>query len=429
MSANERPSIIFKAPRVFELNGAGFQRSPSSPVRPSSTEAWSNDADVCFPLQYYELRWPCITKVDREDGEPLSLAVLQETAREAMRLISTNESQSIVQLLWSKIAAVQAPETAQQRYDRELPEWLARLEKADKVGAEDSLLKELPVVLRLEAPQVSASSSLIVTPLGKGMDDAPEEDGVEDHRQAHSSPLKPEKTVLHVDIDLTTSPSPSPLRARTHRPPLSPTTPPAQASASLLAPATTASLALQQRLNKRPRVSCPSLLPSRPPTPAPSSDLEPPPFKCPRRRRSLPATSASTVWNSLSSSLSAPLPLITPAAPKAFAAFAWAVLSAPSSSTQANPRPRHPSLVAENYFRNPLDVLWCAGWSVDRLTAYAGVRRRGYVFVEGGEADVEWLERQKGQKGAGEMASVWIVDRAACERMGEWDMEGLLSVL
>lgn len=66
---------------------------------------------------------------------------------------------------------------------------------------------------------------------------------------------------------------------------------------------------------------------------------------------------------------------------------------------------------------------------MDRLTAYAGVRRRGYVFVEGGEADVEWLERQKGQKGAGEMASVWIVDRAACERMGEWDMEGLLSVL
>ncbi|GAA5943754.1 uncharacterized protein JCM15063_005827 [Sporobolomyces koalae] len=124
-----RPTVIFREPREMELNGAGFQRTRG--------------------CDYYELRWPRITKFARTDAEPLTLSGLQRTARDAMQIEpEQTDSQIIADLFsWSKTLASPArppKESPQAKYERELQDWLRRLEAADGIdeGASSSPSEE-----------------------------------------------------------------------------------------------------------------------------------------------------------------------------------------------------------------------------------------------------------------------------------------------
>ncbi|BGP16121.1 hypothetical protein JCM10213v2_004115 [Rhodosporidiobolus nylandii] len=152
-SAATRPSVIFRKPRVMELNGAGFQRTTGSP--------------------YYELRFPRITKPNRPDvltSSALSLAALQSTAERAMSAAPTDAA-SVVAALWNCAASPGGKggngETEEEKYEREVAMWVRRLEAADGVldrdregeeGARGRLLSGTSKQTRVEvkmAPPVS----------------------------------------------------------------------------------------------------------------------------------------------------------------------------------------------------------------------------------------------------------------------------------
>ncbi|GAA5862001.1 hypothetical protein JCM1840_006904 [Sporobolomyces johnsonii] len=125
-----RPTIIFPEPRVMELNGAGFQRAPGCP--------------------YYELRWPRITKPSRtNDGDPLSLSALQRVARDAMQIAPESTASQVVRVMWdwrhpnpASQGKGKSRETEEEKYERELREWVRRLERADQIPEGQSVLRD-----------------------------------------------------------------------------------------------------------------------------------------------------------------------------------------------------------------------------------------------------------------------------------------------
>lgn len=386
-----------------------------------------------FPLpQHYELRWPRITKMNRVDGEPLSLSALQKTAVEAMRVVSADGSQNLVQLLWSRASTkVAPPETDQQRYDRELRDWVLRLEKADKVGTRESLLRELPTLVEPPpTPRALAHvTNLRVEAKGKARESPPL---VEE--EPFKSSLRIEETFVHFDIDLTSSPttssgrlaSPSSPRRPTNLPALAPSSPPTsfKSTHALSSP-------IHKRLLKRPRASCPSILSSpRSISPLLSTDNPPSPNKRTRHRYTLSSFSSLSILTRLTSMASSSPNSSSAAPPNPYDGYAWSFGLSPALGDSV-PTPRQPFLEAENYFVNPLDVLWGAGWlPTDRSVAYERPRRTGYIFVEGGQADVDVLKEKRGRmvQGKGPAMTVWIVDKSACASLGDWDGEGVLSV-
>ncbi|GAA5998995.1 uncharacterized protein JCM10292_003242 [Rhodotorula paludigena] len=124
----ERPHVIFRTPRVVELNGAGFQRAAGG--------------------GYYELRWPRMTKFTRSDGDPVSLAELQRVAQEAMGSVGCgkNAGEALVDDIWDRAlreareaagGGEEEKETDDEKYERELKMWVDRLEEADGVHRHD----------------------------------------------------------------------------------------------------------------------------------------------------------------------------------------------------------------------------------------------------------------------------------------------------
>lgn len=383
-------------------------------------------------LQYYELRWPRITKVNRLDGGPLDLSELQKKAVKAMRVVSADSSHYFMQRTLSKgFPAVAPPETEEERYARELRYWVGTLEKADKVGAEHSMLRELST--DVQPPPLRALAS--VTNLraeGKGKARASPPPVEEEPSR---SSLRFEDTVVHFDIDLTSSPTPSSVRQPlaslsspsrpTQLPAPAVSSPPTSPSAVI-----TLSSSTSQQLGKRSLASCPSIPPSPLPTALSTSADAPSSRKRIRRRYTLPSFSSPstlTVFASRASSSSNP-PSPTP--PNPYDDFAWSLGVFPTLGSSV-PTPEQPFLDSGNYVLNPLDVLWCAGWlPTDRSVAYEGLRRTGYIFVEGGQADVEILKEKRGSmvQDKGPAMTVWIVEKSALETLGDWDKEGLLSV-
>jgi hypothetical protein len=352
-----------------------------------------------------------------------------------MRIISTDNSPNFVQDLWSRFCAdVDPPETEQERLDGELRKWVGKLEAADKVGAQQSLLRDLP---RLFRPPPSLCALASVTNLRAGGKEKPRASAPAVEEESTKTSLRVEKTVVHFDIDPSFFPTSSTRRQLltsfsspsrpTHLPALAPTPPPSSPKpANTLSSPTSA-----KRPMKRPRASCPSILPSPlPTTVSASADIPLSPNRRIRRRYTLSAFSSPSIVTTLASRASSFSNLSSPLLPNPYDDFAWSFGISPTLGSSV-PTPGQPFLDSENYFLNPLDVLWCAGWlPIDRSVAYEGPRRTGYIFVEGGQVDVEMLQEKRGSivQGKGSALTVWIVDRSALETSGDWEKEGLLSV-
>lgn len=345
-----------------------------------------------------------------------------------MRTIAPESSQNFMQLLWSKVTQVEAPETEQQRYDRELPLWVARLEKADKVLEADSLLTGPGCLVEAVRPALAPLES-VTNANGarqvKGREAVEQEAGAQENRPSHDYMLRVEETLAHIATDIPCPPSP--LRRSSH--PLSPSTLPVRESLPPPSPSPPARSSPPHKmprgshisgaqLAQRPRLSSSFSLPSALPTPAPSSDADAPPPTAKRRRKrtSLPIIASTSL---ITSSSESSFPSTT---------YSWSIVS--PRTTGPLPQPRHPFLGVDNHMRNPLNVLWLAGWvPVDHSAPFEGPRRQGFLFVDGGQVDVEWLRVMRGLPSVGDTAPVWIVERSACETKGEWDMqEAVLSV-
>ncbi|KPV75538.1 uncharacterized protein RHOBADRAFT_53505 [Rhodotorula graminis WP1] len=415
-SAATRPSIIFREPRIMELNGAGFQRSIGCP--------------------YYELRFPRITKPSREadsGASPLSLDKLQLVAQEAVGA-APSTAVALVDDIWNaavRDAAVgsslerdtSSGEESQERYEREVRQWVERLEAADGVldgersvtdghkrqGDEVRREEKRP---RIDKAPAATSSTRSTPPLPT----------ISTTRQAS------------VDVDLSRTPTaaspPPPALSALVRSISSP-------SARSSAPSPSQrpfSLALEHPATVKKRapltstVSCPSL----------SSK---------RRRRSSGSTRTS-----LTSTISTLLPALSPSSSLSSAttaaatthpsrAFAWS-LHPPLPPGSPLPTPRHPFLDSTNFLASPLSVLWVAGRCPASFSASSGAAgstpaaggpaRQGFVFVAPGSRVerecVAWLEGEA-EKGAGAERSegrttqvVWVVKDEALETRGMWDL-------
>ncbi|GAA5897078.1 hypothetical protein JCM8208_006163 [Rhodotorula glutinis] len=416
-SAATRPSIIFRKPRIMELNGAGFQRSAGCP--------------------YYELRFPRITKPSRDadsGASPLSLDKLQLVAQEAVGA-APSTAVALVDHIWNaavRDAAVgssleRAPssgEESQERYEREVKQWVERLEAADGV---------------LDGERATMSGQ--------------KRAGNEVRREEKRSRV--DKAPAATSSTRSTSPLPAPSTTRRATPPpqlvddnvsRTPTaaSPPPPASSALLrsisSPCARSSapspsqrpqlLALEHSTTVKKRaplaltVSCP-LLSSK------------------RRCRSSGSTRTS-----LTSTISTLLPVLSPtsslssltstAATHPSRAFAWSLHPPPPPGSPL-PTPRHPFLDSTNFLASPLSVLWVAGRcpasfssAPGSAAAAGGPARQGFVFVAPGSRVerecVAWLEGEV-EKGVGvereeERATqvVWVVKDEALETRGMWDL-------
>ncbi|GAA5842570.1 hypothetical protein JCM9279_003622 [Rhodotorula babjevae] len=417
-SAASRPSIVFREPRVMELNGAGFQRSAGCP--------------------YYELRFPRITKPSRaadSGASPLSLDKLQLVAQETVGA-APSTAVALVDHIWN--AAVRdaalgsslergpsSGEESQERYEREVREWVERLEAADGVldGERATLSgrKRAGDEVRREEKRPRVGQAPAATSSARPS-------------SSRSRPLPTRKTTPTTRTVALAAPS---------RPPTAASPPPPASSAllrSLSSPSARSSapspsqrlvaLALEHAVTVKERaplastVSCPSL----------SSK---------RRRRSSGSTRTS-----LTSTISTLLPALSPSsssssltvAPAAHPsrAYAWS-LHPPLPPGSPLPTPRHPFLDSTNFLASPLSVLWVAGRAPASLSlpasasaAAGGPTRQGFVFVAPGSRVerecVAWLEGEvhKGarcdrEEGQGTQV-VWVVKDEALETRGMWDL-------
>ncbi|GAA5851191.1 hypothetical protein JCM8547_004160 [Rhodosporidiobolus lusitaniae] len=425
-SAANRPSVMFRKPRVMELNGAGFQRASSCP--------------------YYELRFPRITKPSRPDesGCPLSLADLQETAQEAMSAAPSDAAAAIAAIWdgWDAGKKGGKGETEEEKHEREVKEWVKRLERADGVleNAEEVNEKQR----RKETARRKQEKR---------------EEKVEPSKPQQRPPSSPPfSPPIHL------SPPPRSPPASSHRPPLLPTTPATPPRASIPLARSVSSPCARSDAPSPPSqrpVAVPRLphayerkrmlqlggLAASSSMPNVSSISA----GTVKKKRRLSSTSSSrTSLASLSATLSSLLPSLSLSAPSSSSplsgsttqSFAWSIfppspLPSASSTTSPPPTPRHHSLDAFNFLASPLAVLWVAGLdppSFSSSSPYHGQPRQGYVFVDEGEEGrcVEWLEAEveKGwMKGGGRRGMVWVVKREAMEEKGEYDGVEVLSVL
>ncbi|KAK4047009.1 hypothetical protein OIV83_005695 [Microbotryomycetes sp. JL201] len=372
-----RPQVIFEEPRVFELFGAGFQKSMGS--------------------SYYELRWPRITKFDRSDGEPVDLGELQRVALRAMRLSSNDES-SLVDSFWTTGIDVPDPRGGLDTdFATDRAHWLRKLEEADGLRPSFTPATEQRAALH-EGESSAFQDRAAVAPSPSWY---------------HSS-LKPQ-TMLAVNGLRYHTPEPT-----LWRPSLT-TLPLDKLSAS--------SSPLGARQLSLPLVG----------SVAAKTSLVAPPLERKRRRLTLPTPSISQSWQSFSQGMLAPNESLAPLTaslssetetlPLVLQGCFWSILKPDQAGIRQ--RTRHVHLRDDNHLVNALDVLWCAGWiPTDRQTAFPGKKRQGYIFVDKGDEDVIWLLNRRGKLAAeGGKELVWIVDRSALDSVGQWAVgKEMLSV-
>lgn len=394
----ECPWYILKEPRIFELTGAGFQKSHGSPVCPFSS--LSPRPNPPRP-QFYELRWARITKTCRPDPEVLTLEQLQKTATEAMQVVNDDVERRMDEI-WPRKKGSARRETREEKRVREVREWVRRLERADGVAEKDG--------------RTLGS----VTNLGKGR-----EEGRREGLAKEEPPTKRRKREVRREdamviwIDDPDSPVASTLTPLPGRAPVGTST---TDSSLTRRPRPHSHIAkLPHSSNSLPSslvdIPSPSIAPSPPnhpselplslqlPTPPPSSGALPLKLQT-ISRPPLPRTSLSLSVASLSAPPSN---------------FFWSIYPPPTSSAPLDPR--HPELDTGNYLLDPRNVLWAAGWELEGREAYRGVRRSGYVFVEEGEAEkvTKWASKRGGEE------TVWLIERERLDKVGLED--SVLEVL
>ncbi|GAA5858812.1 hypothetical protein JCM5353_006876, partial [Sporobolomyces roseus] len=393
-----RPTIIFPEPRQMELNGAGFQQSPC--------------------CNYYELRWPRITKFDRKDGQPLSLAALQRTACEAMQIApDQTESQQVGGWLkpnWTNAtpSPARSKETSPEKYEREWQTWVKRLEVADRVPDDASSVVDMdPLFLSSD-----------IHPLSTPTTDPPCPQFL-----SRTSPLTaPPRTRLSIVEEMMLSPaarleskSPSQRILRPHLP--------------LAIAASTSAPNLRSLAPPHPKRQFEE--PPDPSTSAPtrqqSETLPTIKSKRPRRSRPDPTPRATVSTPTFAATIARALgpPRFPPGSPQ----LEWTWTFFPPLALDAiPPDPLHPYLYDDNYLYTPQSVLYIAGvlYSASNRGREC---RNGWIWVEKGfEKDaLNWADsiREKAEEAGEEKKTVWLVEAEALTKIGLCDMGKLKEVL
>ncbi|BGP07980.1 hypothetical protein JCM10049v2_003825 [Rhodotorula toruloides] len=409
-SNTTRPSVIFRQPRVMELNGAGFQRTPGCP--------------------YYELRWPRIIKASRPDesGSPLSLADLQRVAHEATGTVSSSAA-ALVDQIWNAAKRDgQKKESPAERYEREVKMWVQKLERAD------GIMRDPGEPAGNGLKHLKAVSSPLKRPKSPGSLAA-----TEDQRNLDKSqPANPPRQA---------TPPPSDADRRTDLAALAtmPATPPRLRSSvamgrSVSSPCARSDAPSPPSQGIRPPVvtidSTNTLLRRRTIAQTGSTLAEPSTFSSiiRKRRRLTSVGNQSSVQ--LRSFASLPLSLygVEPhleAAKFDFASYAW-TLYPPLSPTAVVPEPRNPHLSLSNYIASPEKLLVATGLAratelATRNTGRDESLRQGVIYVSPGPASddfVRWLEEDawRAKQLAGQKATVWVLKREALETRGGCDL-------
>ncbi|GAA6059260.1 hypothetical protein JCM10212_006653 [Sporobolomyces blumeae] len=399
MSVAARPTVIFPRPREVELNGAGFQRSPGCP--------------------YYELRWPRYTKVSRIDAEPLTLSALQRTAVDAMQRCPDKTASQVVQDLFDLSRASASPgktrELDAQRYERDLDEWLRRLERADGIE-------------RISDPATTAEGRGILasepcpygsTPVARStVDKAPHATTPTAFAPPSTPPRRESAALTRTVSSPVAAVSSTAPASSSHEPPRSVPISRRSTSIGLL---TTRRTALQFGTDDN-RAS--SARPSK------------------RRRSVLSPTTTRILATTargqpLVESTRATAGPVSPSSPSSnpFTSHSWTVFP-PLPATSVPPDPLHPFLDDTNYLSDARSVLWLAGIATDcdGRSCEVSRRRQGYIFVsEGAETDAaDWIENVEHAPTGGPTATVWLVRRAALEERGLYDLglsDDVLSII
>lgn len=384
--------------------------------------------------QYYELRWPRITKASRADAEPLSLADLQTTAREAMQLDPEQTASQVIADLFNWSRAMASParpkETREEKYNREWRDWVRRLEQADGIFRTIDCASDLGRdAIQIDAQDSRPHRKTLPTCLRPGADFlATSEPPTTPPRRSHT--VNELVTIVTPERALAV-PSPSETKGRPRQIPLSASSP---------------NLKLQSRMKRSP-------------APAETHDLGPdgsmshkrprrrsPGFELERRRFSCPTTlsSRSSSTPSLSSLIRTLLDPTCPGRPperaeSPFSRHSWSFFP-PISTDQAPVTPLHPFLDSTNYLAIPLSVLWAAG-IVPSSPAPTKVRQ-GWIFVARGREDEanEWARRatqtsmrtSSDRRGTrSETETVWLVREEALQTksLGQLDGCEILSIL
>lgn len=395
--------------------------------------------DTC--LQYYELRFPRLTKPTRSPdsgASPLSLDKLQLVAQEAVGAAPSTAA-ALVDHIWNAavrdaaIGSLSEQETSgagldsQEKYDREVRGWVERLEKAD--GVLDG----------------EASTTLVRR---RGGDEATREKkrARVDKRVSGSSSTRATSPTVEPpqgpNAARLAPPAPTTAAFDTARVPPAASPPPHASSAllrSLSSPCARSSAPSPSQRLRAPAKEPPMQGAKRAPL---ASTVSCPALHASKKRRKSSSTSSRA---SLSSALTTLLSPLSPSSSLASAgdtavsypsrAFAWSVYPPLRPGTPV-PVPRHPFLDDSNFLASPLSVLWVAGLAPASLAssagaAGAGTRRQGFVFVAPG-ATVErecvgWLEGEVRKEGGevvkgGETQVVWVVKDEALDACGLWDL-------
>ncbi|GAA5989589.1 hypothetical protein JCM10908_000545 [Rhodotorula pacifica] len=394
-----RPHLIFRRPRIAELNGAGFQRSFGSP--------------------YYELRWPRFTKFDRPDGagEPQTLPDLQTVAQAAVQV--ERPGVDLVEQLFAihmdgAGSEVERDRRGGGRAASERALWLRRLEEADGIQRPPS--RSMPSLRRVG---IGLDAAIIAMPNAK-------------LSTADTLPVATASTTLPVAVS-TTDRATSPGQERDDKYQLS--TPFRFSSSNVLqgaAPACSWPASPMKRSFSSPahRSDAPSPSqhgPDGTSLPRSGAHRELELVRASRsdnlldrrkRRRTLQAD--GQVDRPLGSSATMPIllpsvrqlrdELATPPGSPADGLFAtasstWTIFPRTSSAPQRTPR--HAALDWSNYVQSPWRVLRAAGHAVSGDSGQAGTpfeslpihpQRFGYIFVADGvdeKAFLRWFREQK----------------------------------
>ncbi|GAA6011978.1 hypothetical protein JCM10207_003447 [Rhodosporidiobolus poonsookiae] len=408
-AASRRPTTIFREARVMELNGAGFQREGGSP--------------------YYELRFPRITKPSRTDGSPLSLQQLQATATDAM-CAAPSEAAELVARLWQGIGKGKEGkrgETKEEKYAREVREWVGRLEAADGV-LDDGMDARRGATRAPQADEVAiASKPSIETVLSPSS--APAQAPPPPCDKALMPPPASPPTLKRLPLVPTTPPrlASQPL-SRSVSSPCARSDAPSPSQTILRLPLTRERLTLPATASapdlSRPRLSSAALPPSK--------------------RQCLSSTSRRSSLASLNATLSTFLPSqdAPPSSSPSASLFssaspvAWSI-HPPLPPADPFPEPRHADLTPRTYFASALAVLWLAGYSPPsfspaQTSAHRGPLRQGYIFVAAVavESCVDWLRREAeaGRVEGRKTELVWVVKREALEARADFG-EDVLFIL
>ncbi|KAM0749298.1 hypothetical protein T439DRAFT_381674 [Meredithblackwellia eburnea MCA 4105] len=350
-----RPTFIFKKPMVFELTGAGFQKSTGS--------------------NFYELRWPRMTKVDRQDGDPVDLNELQRIAKAAMKFdIDPHDAEEHIARIWTTDLSCITYESPRTKFEKEKAEWRRRLEIADGMSVMEAFSNEWPSNPALFAPVVPPVSRFVSLPIIPSVNTQEAIPSSSTPTCSNLTSTAPNSEFPSTPIIARRSSSNNFLHADSF------VTPPSQ---QLRPESSKEDSARQDALEDNTQTA----RYSRELAPSPCSPRQKRPHSFPDivliSKRPMSANKLSRLPSNLSicqALLASPPDM---AAPSPIVPMFWASYPPSLISPLPIPKMRSVELSAENHLTDARDVCWAAGLEViGRNEAYLGTCRQGVIFLE-----------------------------------------------